>query len=73
MCPEHSHSLDESNANKRNSLLRKLVRAKVTKGYYPAAVIRLLTGKGRAKAHVLLAAASSTYLTRQDAINSTLV
>ena len=35
-CLQHSHSLDESDANKRNSFLRELVGAEVTNGYPPA-------------------------------------
>jgi hypothetical protein len=64
--------LDESDANKRNSLLRQLVGAEVAKGYHPAAVIGSLRGEGLAKARDRLAAAGGTYLTRQDAINSAL-
>ena len=69
-CHQHSHSLDESDANKRNSFLRKLVGAEVAKGYHPAEIIGSLTGKGRADARARLAAAGGTYLTRQDIINA---
>ena len=71
-CSEHSHLLDESDANKRNSLIRKLVGAEVAKGYHPAAVIGSLMGNGSADARARLAAAGGRYLTRQDAINSAL-
>jgi hypothetical protein len=69
-CLGHSHSLDESDANKRNSFLRKLVGAEVANGYPPAAVIRSLIGDGRADARALLASAGGAYLTRQDVINA---
>jgi hypothetical protein len=35
----YDYSLDESDANKRNSLIRQLVRKDVAKGYTLAAVI----------------------------------
>jgi hypothetical protein len=69
-CLEHSYSLDESDANKRNSFLRALVGAEVAKGYYPTAIISSLNGEGRADARAQLAAASGAYLTRQDVINA---
>jgi hypothetical protein len=69
-CTKHSHSLDESDANKRNSFLRTLVGAEVAKGYHPATVIGSLTGEGRADTRAQLAAAGGTYLTRQDVINA---
>jgi MULE transposase domain len=72
-CSQHSHSLDECDANKRNSLLRKLVGAEVAKGYHPATVIRSLTGEGNADARAQLAAAGGAYLTRQDVINAGLM
>jgi hypothetical protein len=49
-CTQHLHSLDESDANKRNSLLRQLVGAEVAKSYHPAVVIGSLRGEGLAKA-----------------------
>jgi hypothetical protein len=66
----HSHSLDESDANKRNSLLRTLVGKEVAKGYAPAAVIGSLRGLGDIASQLRLASAGGAYLTRQDAINS---
>ena len=69
-CYEHSYSLDESDASKRNNFLWKLVRAEVAKGYHPAEIIGLLTGKGRADIRAQLAAAGGSYLTRQDVINA---
>jgi hypothetical protein len=42
----HSHSLDESDANKRNSLLRSLAGKDVAKGYLLAAVIGSLRRTG---------------------------
>ncbi|KAH9203596.1 hypothetical protein DL95DRAFT_501919 [Leptodontidium sp. 2 PMI_412] len=60
-CIQHSHSLDESDANKRNSFLRKLVGAEVANGYPPAAVIGSLIGNGRADARARLASAGGTY------------
>ncbi|CAM6004646.1 unnamed protein product [Sphagnum balticum] len=58
----HSHSLDESDANKRNSFLRKIAGAEVAKGYHPASVIGSLRGAGRSEARALLAAAGGTLL-----------
>ena len=72
-CLQHSHSLDESDAYKRNSFLRKLVGAEVANGYPPAAVIGSLTGQGRADARARLASAGGAYLTRQDVINAGLM
>ena len=69
-CYQHSHSLDESDANKRNSFLRKLVGAEVTKGYHSTEIIGSLTGKGRADVRARLVAAGGTHLTRQDIINA---
>jgi hypothetical protein len=66
---EHSYLLDKSDASKQNNFLWKLVRAEVTKGYHPAEIISLLTGKGRADVRAQLAAAGGLYLTRQDVIN----
>jgi hypothetical protein len=66
----HSHSLDESDANKRNSLLRELVGKEVAKGYAPAAVIGSLRRFGDSVSRLKLASAGGAYLTRQDAINS---
>jgi hypothetical protein len=67
---KHDHSLDESDANKRNSLLRGIVQKEIAKGYAPAAVIGVVSGSGRADVRIRLAAAGGTYLSRQDAINS---
>jgi hypothetical protein len=69
-CVRHSHSLDESDAYKRNSFLRHLIGAEVANGYPLAAVIGSLAGQGRADARVRLAAAGGAYLTRQDVINA---
>ena len=66
----HAHSLDESDANKRNSLLRGLVQLDIAKGYAPAAVIGSIRGNGQSDVRARLAAAGGAYLTRQDAINS---
>jgi len=66
----HDHSLDESDANKRNSLLRGLVQHDVAKGYAPAAVIGSIRGNGQAEVRNRLAAAGGAYLSRQDVINS---
>jgi hypothetical protein len=65
--------LDESDANKRNSFLRKLVGAEVANGYPPAAVIRSLIGDGRADVHARLAFIGGAYLNRQDVINTGLI
>ena len=59
----HAHSLDESDANKRNSLLLGLVQSDVIKGYAPTAIISSLRGHGRADIRDRLAAAGSIYLT----------
>lgn len=66
----HTHSLDECDANKRNSALLKHVQADITKGYAPAAVIGSIRGSGQLEAQARLNAAGGVYLTRQDAINS---
>ena len=66
----YNHSLDESDANKRNSLIRGLVQRDIIKGYAPAAMISALRGNGRADIRIQLSLASGLYLTRQDAINS---
>jgi hypothetical protein len=66
----HDHSLDEMDANKRNSLIRGLAQKDIAKGYAPAAVIGSLRGKGQADVRKQLVAAGGAYLTRQDAINS---
>jgi hypothetical protein len=68
-CP-HAHSLDESDTNKQNSLIRGITGAKITKGYPPAAVIRALNGSGRADARERLAAAGGAFLDYQDIINT---
>ncbi len=44
----YKYSLDESDANKQNSLIRGLVQRDIIKGYAPAAVIGALRGNGRA-------------------------
>ena len=61
---QHNHSLDESNASKRNSLLRGLIQLDIAKGYAPAAVIGLLRGSRQAQSRDRLAAAGGVYLTR---------
>ena len=66
----HAHSLDESDANKRNSLLRGLVQLDIAKGYAPAAVIGSIRGNGQSDVRARLAAAGGAYFTRQDVINS---
>jgi hypothetical protein len=66
----HSHLLDESDANKRNSFLRGLAQQDIAKGYAPAAVIGLIQGHRKSEVRERLAAAGGTYLTRQDVINS---
>ena len=66
----HDHSLDESDANKRNSALRDHVQFDITRGYAPAAVIGSIRGKGQSEVEARLNAAGGAYLTRQDAINS---
>jgi hypothetical protein len=67
---QHAHSLDESDANKRNSFLRALAGAEIAKGYPPALIIRSLNGNGRADARVRLAAAGGAFLDTQDVINA---
>ena len=59
----HSHLLDESDANKRNSLIRGLAGKDVAKGYAPAAVIGSLRGTGDSNAQLRLASAGGAYLT----------
>jgi hypothetical protein len=67
---QHAHSLDESDANKRNSFLRALAGAEITKGYLPALIIRSLNGNGHADTCVQLAAARGIFLDTQDVINA---
>jgi hypothetical protein len=66
----HDHSLDESDANKRNSALRGLAQFDIAKGYAPVAMIGSIRGHGKSEAKARLNAAGGAYLTRQDAINS---
>jgi hypothetical protein len=66
----HTHSLDESDAYKRNSAILAHLQADITKGYAPAAVIGSIRGYGQSEVMNRLIAAGGTYLTRQDAINS---
>jgi hypothetical protein len=66
----HDHSLDESDANKRNSLLRAIVQCDIAKGYAPAAVIGVFRGTVQADILMQLETAGGLYLSRQDAINS---
>jgi hypothetical protein len=68
-CP-HAHSLDESDANKRNSLIRGIAGAEIAKGYPLVAVICALNGSGRADARERLAAARGAFLDYQDIINA---
>ena len=67
---KHDHSLDESDANKRNSGLLGLAQHDIAKGYALAAVIGSMTGHGQSDVKARLKAAGGSYLTRQDAINS---
>ena len=69
-CPEHSHSLDKSDANKCNSLIRTLVGAKVSKGYHPTIMIRSLRGDRPTESCAQLVATGGAYLMRQDVINT---
>ena len=66
----HNHSLDESDANKRNSHLRGLVQSDIGKGYAPAAVIGAIRGQGRPDIRMRLEAVGGQYLSRRDAENS---
>ena len=63
-CQYHEYSLDETDANKRNSFLRALVGAEVAKGYYPATIIGSLTGEGRPESRAQLIATGGAYMTR---------
>lgn len=67
---QHAHSLNESDANKRNSFIRRIAGAEIAKGYPPALILHSLSGNGRADARARLAAASGAYLDRQDVINA---
>jgi hypothetical protein len=60
----HDHSLDECDANKRNSLLRALAGRDVVRGYAPAAVIGALRQSGDTATQLTLASAGGSYLTR---------
>lgn len=66
----HTYSLDESDANKHNSLLRGLAQVDIAKGYAPAAVIGSLRGNGNSSKRARLNATGGAYLSQQDAINS---
>lgn len=66
----HNHSLDKSDASKRNSLLRGLVQRDIAKGYAPATVIGAMRGHGRSDARIRLDAAGGEYLSRIDANDS---
>jgi hypothetical protein len=68
-CP-HAHSLDKSDTNKRNSLIRGIARAEIAKGYPLAAMIRALNGNGHADTHERLTAAKGAFLDYQDIINA---
>ena len=59
----HEHSLDESDAIKRNSTIREHVQYDITKGYTPVAVISSIRGFGRSEVQALLNTASRTYFT----------
>ncbi|TAQ84793.1 hypothetical protein B7494_g6880 [Chlorociboria aeruginascens] len=67
---QHTHSLDESDANKRNSLIRTTIQQDIAKGYAPAAVIGAIRGNSRIDIRMRLNSIGGLYLTRQDAINS---
>ena len=60
----HDHSLDESDANKRNSLLKGLVQRDITRGYVPVTIISIIRSNGRADIRIQLASVSELYLTR---------
>ncbi|RFU33746.1 hypothetical protein B7463_g2626, partial [Scytalidium lignicola] len=64
----HSHTLDESDAIKRNGFLRKLILKEVARGYAPATIISALRGTKDAQA-LVLRVVGGTHLTRQDVIN----
>ena len=66
----HSHSLDESDADKRPSFLMRLVGQEVAKGYAAATVISAIRGGGDLSALARLKAIGGAYLTRQDVRNS---
>lgn len=67
----HSHSLDESDPNKRNSFIRALAGKDIAKGYPAAAMIGSLRGIRNSATQSRLASAGGEYLTRQDMMNST--
>jgi hypothetical protein len=66
----HDHSLDESDANKRNSFLLSLVQKDVSRGFAPAVIIGSLRPVGRPDIRTKLDLAGGKYLSRQDIINS---
>ena len=62
----YSHSLDESNASKRNSLLQGLVQLDIAKGYCPTAIINLIRGYNQSEIEGRLKAAGGAYLKGYD-------
>jgi hypothetical protein len=67
---DHDHSLDESDANKRNSFLLGLVQKEITRGFAPAIIISSLRPAGRLDIRAKLDSVGGRYLSRRDAINS---
>jgi len=66
----HTHSLDESDANRRNSVIKGLVRRELSRGHPPAEVVAALRGNGDPSARAHLDSAGGKYVSRQDATNS---
>ena len=65
----HGHSLDESDANKRNSFLIRQVQHDISRGYAPAAILGAIRGNHLTANHGKrnhLIACDGTYLARQD-------
>jgi len=67
---KHDHSLDESDANKRNSFLRDLLANDIARNLAPAVMVGSIRGDGQSDTRARLNSVGSRYLSRQDAINS---
>jgi hypothetical protein len=66
----HTHSLDESDASKRNSVIKGLVRREMSRGHPPAEVVATMRGNGDPSARAHLDSAGGKYVSRQDAANT---
>jgi len=67
---EHTHTLLELDALKRNSALRDIAKAESSKGYAPAAITHVPRGVASETGQTDLEAAVGRYLTRKDIHNA---